>query len=306
MLFIKVFNLLKVISFTDIKRIRSYRLMAKIKKNNLVAPFVKWAGGKRQLLPELVKRIPKFTTYCEPFVGGGALLLHLQPQKAIVNDFNKELINTYIAIKDDIEQLIQYLLSYKNDSESYYKVRELDRSPLFNNLSDTEKASRLIYLNKTCYNGLFRVNSQGEFNSPFGSYKSPNIVNEPILRAVHNYLNNAAITFLNGDFEIAVKNLKKGTFVYFDPPYDPVSTSSNFTGYTNVGFGRQEQVRLKNVCDELNSKGIKFLLSNSSTDFILDLYKEYKIEIIPAKRIINSNASLRGNIDEVLIRNYEN
>lgn len=280
--------------------------MAKIKKNNLVAPFVKWAGGKRQLLPELVKRIPKFTTYCEPFVGGGALLLHLQPQKAIVNDFNKELINTYIAIKDDIEQLIQYLLSYKNDSESYYKVRELDRSPLFNNLSDTEKASRLIYLNKTCYNGLFRVNSQGEFNSPFGSYKSPNIVNEPILRAVHNYLNNAAITFLNGDFEIAVKNLKKGTFVYFDPPYDPVSTSSNFTGYTNVGFGRQEQVRLKNVCDELNSKGIKFLLSNSSTDFILDLYKEYKIEIIPAKRIINSNASLRGNIDEVLIRNYEN
>lgn len=279
--------------------------MAKIRKNNLVAPFVKWAGGKRQLLPELIKRVPKFTTYCEPFVGGGALLFYLQPPKAIVNDFNKDLINTYIAIQNDVEQLIQHLSKYKNDSESYYKIRELDRTPLFNTMSDTEKASRLIYLNKTCYNGLFRVNSQGEFNSPFGSYKSPNIVNEPTLRAVHNYLKNAEVTFLNGDFENAVKNIKKGTFVYFDPPYDPVSASSNFTGYTNLGFGKQEQIRLKNVCDELNAKGIKFLLSNSATDFILDLYKEYKIEKIPAKRAINSNASLRGNIDEVLIRNYD-
>lgn len=279
--------------------------MTKIRKNNLVAPFVKWAGGKRQLLPELIKRVPKFKTYCEPFVGGGALLFYLQPSKAIINDFNKDLINTYIAIQNDVEQLIQYLSKYKNDSEYYYKIRELDRTPLFNNMSNTEKASRLIYLNKTCYNGLFRVNSQGEFNSPFGSYKSPNIVNEPTLRAVHNYLKNAEITFLNGDFENAIKDIKKGTFVYFDPPYDPVSASSNFTGYTNLGFGKQEQIRLKNVCDELNAKGIKFLLSNSATDFILDLYKEYKIEKIPAKRAINSNANLRGNIDEVLIRNYE-
>ena len=131
--------------------------MTKIKKNNLVAPFVKWAGGKRQLLPELIKRVPKFTTYCEPFVGGGALLFYLQPSKAIVNDFNKDLINTYIAIQNDVEQLIQHLSKYKNDSESYYKIRELDRTPLFNNMSNTEKASRLIYLNKTCYNGLFRV-----------------------------------------------------------------------------------------------------------------------------------------------------
>ena len=279
--------------------------MTKIRKNNLVAPFVKWAGGKRQLLPELIKRVPKCTTHGEPFVGGGALFFYLQPSKAILNDFNKDLIDNYIAIQNDVEQLIQYLSKYKNDSECYYKIRELDRTPLFNNMSNTEKASRLIYLNKTCYNGLFRVNSQGEFNSPFGSYKSPNIVNEPTLRAVHNYLKNAEITFLNGDFENAVKNIKKGTFIYFDPPYDPVSASSNFTGYTNLGFGKQEQIRLKNVCDELNAKGIKFLLSNSATDFILDLYKEYKIEKIPAKRAINSNASLRGNIDEVLIRNYD-
>ncbi len=279
--------------------------MAKIRKNNLVAPFVKWAGGKRQLLPELIKRIPKFKTYCEPFVGGGALFFYLQPKKAIINDFNKDLINAYIAIQNDVEQLIQYLSKYKNDSENYYQIRNWDRTPMFNNMSDIEKASRLIYLNKTCYNGLFRVNSQGEFNSPFGSYKSPNIVNEPTLRAIHNYFKNAEITFLNGDFENALKDIKKGTFVYFDPPYDPVSASSNFTGYTNLGFGKQEQIRLKNVCDELNAKGIKFLLSNSATDFILDLYKEYKREKIPAKRAINSNASLRGNVDEVLIRNYE-
>ncbi len=276
-----------------------------MKKNNLVVPFVKWAGGKRQLLPELVKRIPKFTTYCEPFVGGGALFFYLQPKKAIINDFNKDLINTYITIQNDVESLIQYLSTYKNDSESYYKIRELDRTPLFHRMSDTEKASRLIYLNKTCYNGLFRVNSMGEFNSPFGSYKSPNIVNEPTLRAIHNYFQSADIKFLSGDFEVAVKGLKKGTFVYFDPPYDPVSASSNFTGYTNLGFGKQEQRRLKEVCDTLNAKGIKFLLSNSATDFILDLYKEYKIEKISAKRVINSNANNRGNVDEVLIRNYD-
>lgn len=276
-----------------------------MKKNNLVVPFVKWAGGKRQLLPELIKRVPKFTTYCEPFVGGGALFFYLQPKKAIINDFNKDLINTYIAIQNDVESLIQHLSTYKNDSESYYKIRELDRTPLFHRMSATEKASRLIYLNKTCYNGLFRVNSMGEFNSPFGSYKSPNIVNEPTLRAIHNYFQNADVTFLSGDFEAAVKGLKKGTFVYFDPPYDPVSASSNFTGYTNLGFGKQEQRRLKEVCDELNAKGIRFLLSNSATDFILDLYKEYNIEKISAKRVINSNANNRGNVDEVLIRNYD-
>ena len=276
-----------------------------MEKNNLVVPFVKWAGGKRQLLPELIKRVPKFTTYCEPFVGGGALFFYLQPKKAIINDFNKDLINTYITIQNDVESLIQHLSTYKNDSESYYKIRELDRTPLFHRMSATEKASRLIYLNKTCYNGLFRVNSMGEFNSPFGSYKSPNIVNEPTLRAIHNYFQNADVTFLSGDFEAAVKGLKKGTFVYFDPPYDPVSASSNFTGYTNLGFGKQEQRRLKEVCDELNAKGIKFLLSNSATDFILDLYKEYNIEKISAKRVINSNANNRGNVDEVLIRNYD-
>ncbi len=280
--------------------------MPKIRKNNLVAPFVKWAGGKRQLLPELLKRIPKFTTYYEPFIGGGALFFSLQPKKAIINDFNKDLINTYIAINDNVDELINRLSVYVNNAEHYYKIRELDRNPeIFNKMTNVEKASRLIYLNKTCYNGLFRVNSAGEFNSPFGSYKSPNIVNETTLRAINSYFKSADITFMSGDFENALKSAKKGAFVYLDPPYDPVSASSNFTGYTNLGFGKDEQIRLKDVCDKLNNKGIKFLLSNSATPFIMELYANYKIEKIPAKRIINSNASLRGNVDEVLISNYE-
>ena len=281
-------------------------IMPKIRKNNLVAPFVKWAGGKRQLLPELLRRIPKFTTYYEPFIGGGALFFSLQPKKAIINDFNRDLVNTYIAINDDVDELINSLSTYINDAEHYYKIRELDRKPeIFNKMTNIEKASRLIYLNKTCYNGLFRVNSAGEFNSPFGSYKSPNIVNETTLRAINSYFKSADITFMCGDFENALKGAKKGAFVYLDPPYDPVSASSNFTGYTNLGFGKDEQIRLKNACDKLNDKGVKFLLSNSATPFIMELYANYKIEKIPAKRIINSNALLRGNVDEVLIRNYE-
>lgn len=277
-----------------------------LKKNNFVQPFVKWAGGKRQLLPELLKRIPQYTTYYEPFLGGGALLFSLQPRKAVVNDFNKDLVNTYLTIRDNVDSLIEELQSYRNNLDFYYQIRELDRNPsFFEKLSDIKKAARLIYLNKTCYNGLFRVNSAGEFNSPFGYYKNPNIVNEVTLRAVSSYLKNTDITFFSGDFLESVKSIRKGAFVYFDPPYDPVSQSSNFTGYTNLGFGKEEQRRLKTLCDALNEKGIKFLLSNSATPFILDLYSNYIVSKIPAKRAINSIANLRGSIDEVLIQNYE-
>ena len=278
-----------------------------LKKNNFLQPFLKWAGGKRQLLPELLCRVPKrMQTYYEPFVGGGALFFALQPKKAVINDFNRDLIHTYEVIRDDVDSLLQLLSSYKNDVNFYYKIRELDRNPrLFKKLSAVEKGARIIYLNKTCYNGLFRVNSAGEFNSPFGYYKNPNIINEAVLKAVSTYLNTADINLMCGDFSSAVKSAKKGDFVYFDPPYDPVSQSSNFTGYTSIGFDKEEQIRLKKLCDELNKRGVKFLLSNSATPFILDLYKDYHIDIIPAKRIINSNASLRGVVDEVLISNYE-
>lgn len=278
-----------------------------MKYNKLVSPILKWVGGKRQLLPEIRKYIPKkFTTYYEPFVGGGAVLFDIQPQKAIINDVNSELINLYQVVKDDVEALIEDLAKHKNEADYFYEVRAWDREPaIYNKLTNIERASRIHYLNKTCYNGLFRVNQAGQFNSPFGRYKNPNIENSITLRAVSKYFNEANIEFKNTDFEESVKGIRKGAFVYFDPPYDPVSDSSNFTGYAKGGFDRDEQIRLKSLCDRLNERGVKFLLSNASTDFILELYKDYKIEIIQAKRAINSNGDARGEVDEVLVRNYE-
>lgn len=284
--------------------------MATQKKNKLVAPVVKWVGGKRQLLPEIKKYSPKkFNTYFEPFVGGGAVLFELQPNQAIVNDINKELINLYSVIQNNVEELIDTLSNqkiYSNTAECYYKIRELDREPKkYNKLTGVDRAARILYLNKTCYNGLYRVNSMGEFNSPFGSYKNPNIVNEITLTAVSKYFNDSNIKFLNEDFEKVVKTAKKGDFVYFDPPYAPISKTSNFTGYNENGFGENEQIRLKKLCDSLNKKGVKFLLSNSDCEFIRNLYKDYNIVTIKAKRAINSNGNNRGAVSEVLIRNYE-
>jgi DNA adenine methylase len=277
-----------------------------MKKNKLIAPFLKWVGGKRQLMPAIKELIPKnYTNYYEPFIGGGAVLLDLQPKKAVINDFNDELINVYHTIKENPEELISDLKIHKNESEYFYDLRALDREENFENLSNIKKASRVIFLNKTCYNGLYRVNNSGEFNSPFGRYKNPNIVNETTIRAVSKYLNNNDITILNADFEEALKGIKKGSFVYFDPPYHPVSASSNFTGYVQGGFDMYEQVRLRDLCDKLDKGGVKFLLSNSATLFIEDLYKDYKISYVKANRSINSNAKKRGEIDEVLICNYE-
>ena len=275
-------------------------------KNILIQPFLKWAGGKRQLLKEIDKYIPlKISTYYEPFLGGGALLFNLQPKKAIVNDSNYELINAYKVIRDNVEELIQDLEKHKNTSEYFYELRAKDRTSEYSNLSNIERASRLIYLNKTCFNGLFRVNSQGEFNTPYGNYKNPNIVNEFVLRAVNSYLNKYDIKFLNGDFEDSLKNIRKGAFVYFDPPYMPISDSSSFTGYTLDGFGTEDQIRLKNLCDKLNERGIKFLLSNSTAPMILELYKDYKIVYVDAKRNINSIGNKRGEIKEILVMNYD-
>lgn len=276
-------------------------------KNKLVAPVLKWVGGKRQLLESITPLVPKkFTTYCEPFFGGGAVLFALQPPKAIVNDLNGDLITVYEVIRDDVESLIESLKKHENTPEYFYAIRDLDRNKeAYKVLPKVDKASRLIYLNKTCYNGLFRVNSAGEFNSPFGHYKNPNIVNEPTLRAVSKYFNANTITFYHEDFEKVLSQLKKGTFVYLDPPYDPVSDTASFTGYNKGGFDKSEQIRLKSCCDELTKRGIRFLLSNSATTFIKELYSGYRIETVQAKRAINSNAAKRGSIEEVLIRNYE-
>ena len=278
------------------------------KNNKLVAPFLKWVGGKRQLMPSIVEHLPeniKDYKYIEPFIGGGAVFFNLQPKNAIINDYNEELINVYQVIKDNLDELIIDLKKHKNEAEYFYSIRSLDRNGEFKKLSAVKRASRLIFLNKTCFNGLYRVNNAGEFNSPFGRYKNPNIVNEPTLKAVNKFLNNNNVEINSGDYSEILKQADKKCFVYLDPPYHPISESSNFTGYVQGGWNMYDQIDLKTACDELHKKGVKFLLSNSSADFIKDLYKDYKITIVKANRAINSNGADRGEVDEVLIRNYE-
>lgn len=275
-------------------------------KNLLLSPMLKWDGGKRQLLPEIVPMInEKSTLYVEPFIGGGAVLFNMQPKKAIINDYNQELINVYKTVRDNLEELLDELRVHeeKNSSDYYYEIRALDRADEFEKMSNIEKAARIIYLNKTCYNGLYRVNSSGQFNSPYGRYKKPNIVNEPVLRAISKYFNSNEIEILNGDYKEVLKNLSQEAFVYLDPPYMPISSSSSFTGYTEGGFGYNSQVELKKECDKLNKQGIRFVQSNSDCEQIRELYKDYKIKTVKAKRSINSVAKKRGEINEVLIYN---
>ena len=245
------------------------------RKNPFVMPILKWVGGKRQLLDSINPLIPECSTYYEPFIGGGAVLFGRQPNKAVINDSNEELINVYRMIKEEPEELIAALSAHKkqNCEEYYYTVRAWDRDKeTYQTRTNVERAARIIYLNKTCYNGLFRVNSSGEFNSPWGRYKNPNITNEATIHALNTYLNKANITIKCGDYREALKGIRKGAFVYFDPPYMPISSSASFTGYTAGGFGEEEQIALKEQCDMLNAKGIKFLLSNSSCEFIEDFY----------------------------------
>ena len=279
-----------------------------MKKNKIVSPFLKWAGGKRQLLGVLSELMPKgkIKSYCEPFIGGGALLFHLQPDTAYVNDINSELINVYRAVKDSVDDLIAELSGFQNTPEMFYEVRSWDRDRIiYSTLSDTQRAARIIYLNKTCFNGLYRVNNAGEFNSPFGYYRNPNIINEPVLRAVSHYLNHADIHLSSMDYAEVLTGLRKDTFVYLDPPYDPVSDTASFTGYSRGGFSRSEQIRLRECCDKLSRRGIRFMLSNSATDFIREQYSEYNITVVKARRAVNSIGYRRGDIDEVIVRNYE-
>ncbi|WP_294536258.1 DNA adenine methylase [uncultured Pseudoflavonifractor sp.] len=270
------------------------------------APVVKWVGGKRQLLPQILPLIPKrMSAYCEPFLGGGAVLFALQPRRALVNDLNQDLITVYRVIKENADALIEHLSRHENTPEYFYRIRDLDRDrEAYAALSDVEKASRLLYLNKTCYNGLFRVNASGAFNSPYGHYRRPNIVNEQTIRGVSRYFNSCDITFFSEDFAAVLDRVPRGGFVYLDPPYDPVSDTASFTGYNRGGFGREEQVRLKACCDALTARGVRFLLSNSATPFIRELYSSYHVSIVQARRAVNSVASRRGAIEEVLVRNY--
>ena len=272
-------------------------------KDSISRPFLKWAGGKRQLLDVLVSYVPPFHRYYEPFLGGGALFFALQPKNATLNDLNRELINTYKTVKTNVEELIEELAKYQNSTDFYYKVRNLDRNTNFKSLTPIQHAARFIYLNHTCYNGLYRVNSKGQFNTPFGRYRNPTIFDKNNLRLASGILQKGNIRLLSEDFANVLKKVREGDFVYLDPPYDTVKGDS-FTSYQKNGFTKEDQIRLKKTLDVLSEKHVRFLLSNAATDFILELYKDYHIEIVKAKRAINSKAEGRGAVDEVLVMNY--
>jgi DNA adenine methylase len=261
-------------------------------------PFVKWAGGKRQLLREIVARVPKFTgRYFEPFVGGGAVFFHLAPKKAVLADTNERLIRTYRGVKDDVEGVIRLLARYPYDEEFYYRLRE---QPIDEAESDVEVAAWLIYLNKTGYNGLYRVNSKNGFNVPFGRHTNPTVCDDETLRLCSRALAGAKLE--HADFAAVVKVARAGDFVYFDPPYVPLSSTSYFASYTKDGFGPGEQERLRDVALELKRRGVHVLLSNSSAPFVKRLYGTgFRITRVLATRNVNSKASQRGAIPELLI-----
>lgn len=278
-----------------------------------IKPFLKWAGGKSGLIDCLMQFIPKdFNSYYEPFLGGGSLFFYLKNQnilnskKIYINDKNFELINAYKQVKINPKNILNELeiLRRNHNKDYFYKIRNLDRNPnYFYSLSKIFRAARFIYLNKTCFNGLCRYNSKGCFNTPIGSYKNPKIYNEETIFGVNIALKNVKIT--NNDFEPIALQSKKDDFIYFDPPYYPLNKTSSFVSYTD-NFLENEQIRLYKVFKILDAEGVKVLQSNSNTDFIKELYKDFEIIEVRAKRSINCKGNKRGNISELIIRgNYE-
>ena len=266
-------------------------------------PFLKWVGGKGQLLSELASRLPRnIKRYYEPFVGGGALFFHTEPEHAVLSDINEELIAAYEVIRDDVEALIEDLRKHKYEKEHYYKVRNADRESSYRAWPPVEKASRLLYLNKSCFNGLYRVNSRGFFNVPFGRYVNPTIVDAENLRACSKALQQAKIE--RGGFEQIEEVITPADFVYFDPPYVPLSATSYFTGYSRNGFDLEMQKSLFELCRRLDKRGVRFMLSNSAAGFVKELYRKFRVEIVHASRAVNSKATARGKIEEVIVTNY--
>jgi DNA adenine methylase len=263
-------------------------------------PFLKWAGGKGKLIQQYIPYFPKsFKSYYEPFLGGGAIFFYLNPHSAVLTDINPELVNAYRCVRDKVEELISALEEHqlRHCKDYYYQVRQ-DQCT-----TNIEKAARLIYLNKTCFNGLYRENSKGEFNVPIGKYKNPKICNPALLRSVSVALQNAQITVRA--FEDILEHASNwDDFVYFDPPYYPLSPTSNFTAYSRYSFSQDDQIRLKYVFAELAERGVKVMLSNSDCEFIRELYRDFNISSITASRLINSNGTKRGKITEVLITSY--
>jgi DNA adenine methylase len=260
-------------------------------------PFVKWAGGKRQLLRELLKHVPpSYGRYFEPFLGGGALFFALRPRAAILADVNERLIRTYTGVKDDVERVIALLKTYKHEPKFFYGMREVD----IDAASDSEVAAWFVYLNKTGFNGLYRVNKDNRFNVPFGRYENPRICDVRALRACSLAL--AKTELKVGDFERIAARAKRGDFVYFDPPYAPLSATSSFTSYTSKGFGIDEQTRLRDLARNLKKRGVHVLLSNSCAPSVRELYaRGFQTIEVRATRMVNSKAGGRGAITELVI-----
>lgn len=272
-----------------------------------ISPFVKWAGGKRQLLGQLEKRMPKlYNKYFEPFVGGGALLLDVQPSRAVINDVNEQLLNVYRQLKFDAEAVIKILSSF--DSIECYKdyyllMRELYNKKIAEYILDAECAALTIWINKHCFNGLYRVNSKGLFNVPYNNKVEGESMNEENLRNIGLYLKTYEIEIRSGDFEKACTDVQPGDFVYFDSPYIPISETANFTDYTKNGFGYEDHCRLASLFRRLDGVGAKLMLSNNNVDLVYELYKGFVIKGIDVKRAINRDASKRMG-KEVIITNY--
>jgi len=276
-------------------------MVSQIPKQTYPRPFLKWAGGKTRLISQYKEYFPNhYHTYYEPFLGGGAVFFHLQPSHAVLTDINADLVLTYRCVRDNLGELITLLQAHqqRHNSEYYYDVRN------YHNGTNVQKAARFIYLNKTCFNGLYRVNSQGKFNVPVGKYKNPGICQEEILKLASQTLKKVEIKQANFD-EVLNYAIDSNDFVYFDPPYYPLNKTSNFTAYSNFSFDEHQQIKLRDIFIKLADKGVKVMLSNSDCPFIHELYSGFNIHTISAARSINSNAQKRGKITELLVTSYE-
>lgn len=264
-------------------------------------PFIKWAGGKRRLLEQYDSLLPsshQFNRYFEPFLGGGAVFFHLQPTKAVLSDLNPELVNCYRVVRDHPEDLINHLSKHKTTEQYFYRIREV----IPENLTPVERASRFIYLNKTCYNGLYRVNKQNQFNVPFGRYKKPLICDVDVIRAASEVLQHVYLGV--SGFEKTLDLAKSGDFIYLDPPYVPLSPTSSFTSYTSVNFTEQDQVKLSRIVKELSDRGCLVMISNSDTKLVKTLYQGFDIVSVTCPRSINSNPFARGAVTELVVKNF--
>ena len=268
------------------------------------SPFLKWAGGKKQLIKILLGLVPnKYNRYFEPFLGGGAMYFALHPKNAYLSDINPELINTYVAVRDEYEKLCADLKKHKGDEDYYYKIREADRFPGFNRWKPISKASRFIYLNHTCYNGIYRVNSMGQFNVPYGHYKMCKWLETEKLKECSNALKKAKLVCES--YEIILDKVREDDFVFIDPPYAPIKSRSRSLVVNPNIWGEEEHIQLRDFCIELYKRGVKWLQTNSASPLIFELYKDFKILKVEANKTLNFKTNQKKSITELVIMNYK-